>query len=262
MLCFPELALTGYECGEEAKKEQKPCAMHTDAAETIPGPSAEEIAKLAKELDIYAIFGMPEKDTKDPNVKYISAAVVGPEGILGSYRKILLASPPLTEEYCFKPGNELPIFESKKYGPIGVQICADYWMLPAATQLLALKGARIIFNTIGSAAAPGKIDMIRSDTTARAQAIQAYIVSCNHVGTERTISYYGHSTIGGPGFPKFNKAFAQSESIEEIVWATLSFETLHASRNRFRFKDPAKYPIGVIAKEYQQIAESMGQCRK
>jgi len=256
MVCFPELALSGYECGEEARKTEKPCAMHTEAAETIPGPSTEEIAKLAKELDMYVIFGMPEKDAKDPKVQYVSAAVVGPEGMLGSYHKMHLATPPVwTEYYCFKPGNELPMFETK-YGPIGVQICADFWMYPELSRILALKGARIIFNPVGSAAAPGKIDMMKGETTGRGQLTQAYIVSCNHIGKERTISYYGRSTIAGPGFPKFFKTFAQGEDIEEIVWATVSFETLAHARKIFRVKEAGNWKL--IAREYQQIAKSTG----
>ncbi|MDO8690397.1 MAG: carbon-nitrogen hydrolase family protein, partial [Dehalococcoidia bacterium] len=105
MLCFPELALTGYECSDEASSRQGPCALHAEGAETIPGPSTKEIAGLARELGIYVILGMPERDASDPRTLYISAAVVGPEGILGSYRKLHLATPPTwTEYYCFKPG--------------------------------------------------------------------------------------------------------------------------------------------------------------
>jgi predicted amidohydrolase len=33
---FPEFALSGYEGGEEAQKEHKPCSMHIKAAETTP----------------------------------------------------------------------------------------------------------------------------------------------------------------------------------------------------------------------------------
>lgn len=259
MVCFPELALTGYECGEEARQMQKPCAMHTEAAETIPGPATEEVAKLAKELDIYVIFGMPEKDAKDPKVQYVSAAVIGPEGILGSYRKLHLATPPVwTEYYCFKPGNELPMFETK-YGPIGVQICADFWMYPELTRILALRGARIIFHPTGSAVGPGKIDMMENVTTDRGRSTQAYVVSCNHVGKERTVSYYGHSTIAGPGSPKFFKPLAQSKDIEEIVWATVSFETLAHAQKIFRVKDAGNWEL--IAKEYQRIAELVGKDR-
>ena len=259
MIAFPELALTGYECSPEARTEQKPCAMHTESAETIPGPSTHEMAELAKELDMYIIFGMPEKDAKDHNVKYISTVVVGPEGVLGRYRKMHLATPPVwTEYFCFKPGNELPIFETK-YGPIGIQICADFWMYPELSRLLFLKGARIIFNTVGSAVAPGKIDLMLNETTTRAQSTQCYIVSCNHVGTERTISYYGHSTISGPGFPKFQKTIARSEAIEEIVWATVSFETLAYSRKIFRVAEAGNWEL--IAEEYKKISELVGRNR-
>ncbi len=259
IIAFPELALTGYECGPEARQEQRPCAMHSEAAEKIPGPSTEEMAKLAKELNMYVIFGMPEKDAKNSDVQYVSAALVGPEGVVGSYRKMHLATPPVwTEYYCFKPGNELPIFKTK-YGPIGIQICADFWMYPELSRLLFLKGARIIFNPSGSAAAPGKIDLMVNETTGRGQSTQCYIVSCNHVGTERTISYYGHSTIGGPGFPKFQRTLARSEGMEEIVWATVSFETLAQSRRIFRVKEAGNWKL--IAKEYQKIAEEVGENR-
>ena len=93
----------------------------------INGISTSEIAKLAKDLDVYVLVGMPEKDAKDPDSRYISVAVIGPEGIIGRYRKIAVAPPPIwTEQICgFKFGNELPVFETR-YGPIGVQICAAF----------------------------------------------------------------------------------------------------------------------------------------
>jgi len=259
MLCFPELALSGYECGEEARKTEQPCAMHAEAAETIPGPATEEIAKLARELDMYVIFGMPEKDARDPKVQYIAAAVVGPEGLLGSYRKLHLAPPPVwLEYYCFKPGNDLPLFETR-YGPIGIQMCADFWMYPELSRILALRGARIIFNPTGSAVAPGKIDMMINNSTTRGQETQTYIVSCNHVGKERTTAYYGHSTIAGPGFPKFFKTLARGEDIEEIVWATVSFETLAQARRIFRVREAGNWEL--ISREYRKIAESKGSAK-
>lgn len=198
IIAFPELALSGYECGEEARRDKKPCAMHVAAAETIPGPSTEEIAKLTKELGVYVLLGMPERDAKDPDVRYISVAVIGPEGILGRYRKIAVAPPPIwTEQLCgFKPGNELPVFETR-YGPIGVQICAAFWIIPEYTRILCHKGARIIFNCTGSNVGPGKIERMPQVTSTRGNESFVYAVSANLVGKERTISYYGHSCIAG-----------------------------------------------------------------
>jgi hypothetical protein len=96
-------------------------------------------------------------------------------------------------------------------------------MVPEFSRLLFIKGAlptaRIIFNTVGSAISPAKIDLMTHETTGRGLSVQCHIVSTNHLGIERTISYNGHSTIAGRGFAKFQRMLASSEGIEEIVWA-------------------------------------------
>ena len=57
-----------------------------------------------------------------------------------------------------------------------------------------------------------------------------YTASANLVGEERTLSYYGYSTIAGPAFPRFSHIYAQAEDKEEIISATLSFDKLHRFR--------------------------------
>lgn len=254
IVCFPELALSGYECGEEAKRDNAQCPMHREAAETIPGPASEEIAALARQLDIYVIFGLPEKDSRNPGVLYNSAVVVGPEGILGAYRKLHLAPPPIWTEFsCFQPGSELPIFETR-YGPVGVQICADFWAYPELTRILTLKGARIVFVPTGSAASPGKVDLMTHGTVGACSQNRAYMVVSNFVGAERTLSYYGHSTIAGPRMPRFCAIYNQGGDTEEIVSATLSFEALANARQNLRHKEFGQWDL--IIKGYQEIAAS------
>jgi predicted amidohydrolase len=251
IVVFPELALSGYECGEEVRKEQKPCSMHVEAAETIPGPATERVGKLTRELGVYVIFGMPEKDSRNPDTRYISAPVIGPDGLIGRYRKLHLAPTPIfTEDICFKPGNELPVFETN-YGPIGVQICADFWNMPELSRILYLKGARIIFNLAGSAAGPGKSEFMTHQTAGRAIDSFVYTASCNHVGKERALSYYGHSTIAGPAFPRLSKIFAQGGEGEEIVMATLNFEWLHYMQSMIDVKKIGNWAL--IVKEYKQL---------
>ena len=257
MVCFPELALSGYECGEQARRDQRPCSMHIEMAETIPGPSTNEIAKLAKELDVYIIFGMPEKEDKDAVSRYNSAAIIGPEGIIGSYRKLHLAPPPKwTEFFCFKSGNELPIFETK-YGLVGIQICADFWVYPELCRILSLKGARIIFNLTGSSVGPGKSDMMTHLTATRGKENIAYVVSVNHVGKERTLSYFGRSSIAGPTFQRTYAVLAQGGDDEEIVNTTLNFGPLAFARRTYQIKENGNWRL--IAREYQQIAEMIAQ---
>jgi predicted amidohydrolase len=253
IVAFPELALSGYECGEEARKNNTPCSMHTEAAETIPGQSTREIAKLAKDLGIYVILGMPEQDKRIPKIHYNSSAVIGPEGILGRCRKINLSVPPIwTETICFKPGNDLPIFETK-FGPIGVLICKDFWHAPELSRILYLKGARIIFNLAGSPAGPGKNEFMTYITACRAVESMIYTASSNHVGEERTSSYYGCSTIAGPSYPRMIKIFSQGGDTEEIVCATLNFESLNHWKSFADLKREINWKL--IAKEYKALAD-------
>ena len=94
IIVFPELALSGYECSEDAGGEKKPCRMHTDLAEAIPGPSTNEMSALAKKLDVYVIFGLPEQDKKN------SATHEGPLYQRPRIHRILSARPEITGEVC------------------------------------------------------------------------------------------------------------------------------------------------------------------
>ena len=89
-MVFPEMALTSYD--DEAYKV-KPDKMQSKLAELIPGPSTNEVAELTKKLGIYAVFGMPERDSDDSSVIYNALAIFSPKGLEGSYRKMHLPAP-------------------------------------------------------------------------------------------------------------------------------------------------------------------------
>jgi len=241
IIIFPELALTGYECAQMPQTgidetEKKSCSMHKELAETIPGPSTNEITALARDLDVYIIFGMPEKDEKDPDTLYISSVVIGPEGLLGTYRKLHLAPlPRFTESLCFTPGNEVPVFETR-YGIIGVLICYDFYFYPELARIMALKGADLLVNTSASAVGPGKPYFIVQQTGSRATENGVYCASANLVGKERTNSYYGHSVIAGPLTPRPAFIFAEGGETEEIVSATLSLKRLRVRKEQLNWQ--------------------------
>jgi len=228
IIVFPELALSGYECSADLHGEKKSCRMHRDSAETIPGPAPEEMAALAKELDIYIIFGMPEQDKTSADRRYIAAAVIAPEGIQGSYRKLHLGPwPRFTESLCFFEGDEVPVWQTR-YGTLGVLICYDFYFFPELARIMALKEATLLINTTASAAGPGKPYYIVQQTGCRATENLVYAASANLVGKERTKTFYGHSVIAGPHHPKPAFVFAEGGESEEIVSATLSFPRLRA----------------------------------
>lgn len=244
ILAFPELALSGYECSDGD-------CMHRRLAETIPGPATEEVAALARRFDLYVTFGMPERDRDDPAVCYISCPFIGPEGLIGRYRKVHVAPPPLfTETRCFRGGDEVPVFPTR-YGPVGVQICADFWVYPELSRILMLKGARLIINCSGSASAPDRPYYLRQQTGARATENLVFTATANLTGREHTKHYYGHSTIAGPVWPRFVKILAAAGADEEIVSATLNFTQLERLRELIRL--PELRRADVIAREFAAL---------
>ncbi len=271
ILAFPEEALTG--CGgcTPCREGATECDYHADLAETVPGPSTERVAELARELDLYVAFGLIERDARDPRILYNASAFVGPEGIQGTYRKLHLGTLPwVTEGITFEPGKSLPIFETR-FGPVGVIICYDFWFNPEPTRLLALKGARVILNTCASFDGPHKRENMVAVTCTRAQENFVYAVSANQVaGSDRPESYAagavdegrsgnyaGNSLIAGPDFPAFARPYGVAGPSEELISATVSFEKLHRWENIFPWRDWRAHRLSetseLIASEYTKL---------
>jgi predicted amidohydrolase len=238
LVVFPELALLGCGSCTDCASLEAACEKHRQLAETVPGPSSKALASLARAHDLYIVFGLHERDAADPTRLYNAAAVVGPEGVLGSYRKVHLGEPPwVTEGLTFRPGTSLPLFPTR-FGPMGVQICYDFWFNPELTRLLALKGARLIACPVGSFAGPGREESMRATALSRAAENLVHVVVSNSVGgpgkreagysgsalTEglRPDHYLGHSMIAGPAFPRFARLLAEASTLEEIVVATVN----------------------------------------
>ena len=134
LVVFPELALGRWGRCDDCAAAHAPCPHHLAEAEVVPGPSTFAIAALAAQLDIHVIVGMSETDPDDPTVLYNAAAVIAPDGILGTYRKVHLGIPLETDR--FTPGSELPVFDTR-LGGIGVQICYDFYHNPEMSRILA-----------------------------------------------------------------------------------------------------------------------------
>jgi predicted amidohydrolase len=241
VVVFPEGALQGAGSCDACRDAGGPCDGHRAKAETVPGPSSDAMAELAREHDLYVFYGLAEQDPHDPARLYNAVAVVGPEGVLGTYRKVHLGSLPwVTEGITYSPGTSLPVFETR-FGPVGVQICFDFWFNPELTRILCLKGARLIVNAAGSFHAPGRPDTMLHTAVSRAAENLVYVATANHVGGptapasyggaelvsgSRGNVYAGHSMITGPAFPRFGEVLAEAGDVEEIVSATLSFDRL------------------------------------
>ncbi len=225
LVVFPELALNTWGSCEDCASQHRPCRWHLEQAELAHGPASDSVAALARELDVHVIYGFEERDGDDPDVLYNSAAMVTPDGLLGTYRKVHLGIPLETDR--FTPGTTLPVFETR-LGPIGIQICYDFYNNPELSRILTLKGARLLVNPTGRSDLPRGGQNLRHATLVRAQENLVYAASSNRVGTSGDSTWAGNSVIAGPAFPGFGTVLAEAGQAEELIGATLNYSQLAA----------------------------------
>ena len=140
LLVFPEAALQGFLFDVEIHFTPEEAQYHWQNAEPIPGPSTELMAQWAAEHEMVLVVGMMERaDHPAVPVLHNSAAVLGPSGLLGVYRKV---HQPSEEALAYRPGRHWPVFETP-LGRLGVLICYDQ-CFPEAARELTLRGAQIL----------------------------------------------------------------------------------------------------------------------
>jgi len=224
IVVFPECALSGY-CFA-GREDAEP------AAEAVPGPSTEKLWEAAKALDCTAIVGMIESDGER---MYNAAAVVTPQGILGTYRKLHL--PYLGIDRYVNPGDTpFPVFETL-HGRVGINICFDC-SFPESGRVLKLKGAQLLAIPtnwpIGS-------DLWQHTPKVRAMENHFHVVVADRVGEERGFRFCGHSQI----VDFTGKVLAEAGETEEtILFAEL--DLAGADRNRV-VRVPGQWEFDRIA---------------
>ncbi len=182
---FPEMCLTGYVILDQVY----------ELAETIPGPTTKKISALAKKTGMHIIFGMPELSEKTQATVYNTAVFVGPQGLIGKYRKMYLPTHSVFEEKrYFRPGYEPAAFQTE-IGNIGLTICYDVFF-PEVFRLPRLKGAQLIICISASPAVRrGYFEIL---TAARALENTAYLAYVNLAGVEDGLQFWGGSRLVGP----------------------------------------------------------------
>jgi predicted amidohydrolase len=185
IVIFPELSLTGYVVRDQIY----------ELAETIPGPSTKKVEDLAKRTDMHVIFGMPELSEKSKATIFNTAVFVGPEGLIGKYRKMYLPTHSVFEEKrYFRPGYQTASFNTA-LGNIGLCICYDLFF-PEVCRLTRLKGAQLIVAISASPAVRRSYFEIL--TAARALENTAFLAYVNLVGVEDGLQFWGGSRLVSP----------------------------------------------------------------
>lgn len=115
-------------------------SVHRYAEDALVGPSARRFVELARGLGIYVVYGFPEWRSGHAGI-FDSANLVGPEGVLLTYRKRNLVKT-TGENLVFVPGQDLPVVEAGGLR-VALSICWDLGF-PEVAREAAIAGADLI----------------------------------------------------------------------------------------------------------------------
>jgi predicted amidohydrolase len=238
LIAFPECALTGY-CFDSR-------AAGLAVAETIPGPATDRLAAACRDYHVRAVvIGMLEVDG---DKLYNAAVLVGPEGVIGSYRKVHL---PYLGIDRFTDYGDRP-FEVFDVGgvKVGMLICYDSGF-PEASRVLALQGVELI--VLPTNWPPGAECMSEHSIPSRAMENSVYFLAVDRIGTEQGYRFIGNSSICDPAG---NRLAAAMHADEALLIAEIDPAR---ARNKRIVRIPEKHLIDRIADRrpefYQLLVE-------
>ena len=193
LIVFPELGLTGYLLQDLAAE----VAMRLDDPRLA--------ALVAETRGVSAVISFVE-ESADHRL-FIAAALVEDGAIRHVHRKLFLPTYGLFDERrFFAAGDLLRAVPSELGAGIGLGICEDFWHL-AVPQLLALDGAQILINVSSSPGRDlastnevglGTATSWRTMMRTYAQLTTSFVVFCNRVGVDESISFWGGSEVIAP----------------------------------------------------------------
>ncbi len=237
LVVFPECALSGYVFS--SLEEALP------VAEPIPGPSTERIIAACRELNIFAVVGLLERDG---DKCYNAAVLLGPEGLVGKHRKAHL--PDLGIDRFLHPGDLPFTVYDTGIGKIGIAICYEA-CFPEHTRILALQGAEIVVLPTNWPDWP-VVRVIRDLLVpARAAENFVYFIAADRIGEERDITFLGGSRIVGIG----GAILAEVKEHEEgVIFADLDLTETQDKMGLLSKRRPDLY--GLIVQEMSHSPSS------
>lgn len=241
MAVFPELAIDRF---FPCRRGDRSAVL---LAESVPGPTTERVASLARELGLVVVFNLYERT--DEGHFFDSSPVIDADGsLLGVTRMVHITDyPGFREQDYYDPGDRgAPVYDTKA-GRVGVAICYDRHY-PEYMRALGLAGAQVV--VIPQAGVLGEWPEGMFEAEVRAAAFQNgyFAALCNRVGeeaheagVEEELTFAGESFVVDPE----GRLLARGARLEEdLVMADLDLSQVKASAARklfFRHRRPELY---------------------
>jgi predicted amidohydrolase len=228
LIVLPELCNSGYVFAS------RPEAFAL--AEAVPeGPTTSAWMEAARRHGAVIVAGICERAG---DALYNTAVIVGPEGYIGTYRKVHLWG---AENLFFEPGDRgVPVWRTE-FGRMAAAICYDGWF-PETYRLAALQGADILCVPTNWVPMPDQPpDMLMMGNIlamAGAHSNSMYVACADRVGTEREQQFVGSSLIvSHTGFPLAGPAGITEEA---ILYAEVNLSDARRKRAFNSFNQPLR----------------------
>jgi predicted amidohydrolase len=201
--------------------------LEREFAESIPGPTSERLAVLARELKIYLLGGSILEAISGSNKAYNTSLLFDPAGsLLAAYRKIHLFDVDLSNGVSLRESDSRAhgaevVAADTELGTLGLTVCYDL-RFPELYRRLADKGARLIFVPSAFTAFTGQAHW---EALLRARAIenQVYVIAADQFGKSPTsFECHGHSMIVDP----WGVVLAELADGPGVISAEIDFDQL------------------------------------
>jgi 5-aminopentanamidase len=240
LVVLPEAAITGYVFDD-------PDAAAAVAID-LDGPEVAALADRCAALGLHAVVGTLERE--GARVRN-TAVTVGPDGVIGSYRKAHL--PFLGVDRFVTAGDGPFDVHETPVGRLGVEICFDL-RFPELSRALALDGAEIVCHPTNW---PVEVREL-ADFMTRARAVEnrVFLLTANRVGEENGARFCGLSQIVDP----LGRRLALAGEDEEVV--LVADIDLDEARTKTMVEAPGTYEMRLWAQRrpelYGRLVEPTG----
>ncbi|RMF63993.1 MAG: acyltransferase [Calditrichaeota bacterium] len=198
LIVLPELAFTGY----YFQNREEAATLAEDPAHS---PTVEALVALCRARGFYLVTGFAEKQR---DKVFNSALLLGPEGVIHTYRKIHLFN---EEKHWFDPGDTPLALQEVRGARVGMMICFD-WIFPEVARSLAVQGAHLICH-------PSNLVLHYCQQTMLSRCLEnnVFAVTANRFGTDRRpqgeLRFTGKSQIVAPKGELLHRARSQREEL-------------------------------------------------
>jgi predicted amidohydrolase len=223
LIVLPELCTTGYQFISRSEVD--------NLCEPVPdGPTVRRWIRMCREKGLFLVGGLGEIENGIP---YNTAVLVGPDGYIGSYRKIHRFC---EEKEWFQPGNlGFPVWDVGS-AKIGIMICFD-WVFPEAARSLALQSADILCHPVNLV-----LPYCQDAMVTRAIENGVFTVTANRIGSEarggrEKLTFTGRSQAVSPKGKVLFRLEEDTEALQTFEIDPMEARDKNITRQNHLFDD-------------------------